>query len=68
MTSTNRETRQQQQRLARRLSAYSGKQVQVRWEIDSALKAGFVARLGDQVFDGTLNAQLMRLHRQLLVR
>ena len=61
-------TAEQQDRLAGRLSAYSGKQVQLRWEIDRALKAGFVARLGDQVFDGTLDAQLKRLHRQLLAR
>ncbi len=58
-------TQEQQARLVERLSAFSGKQVRLEVEVDAALKAGFVARLGDQVFDGTLEAQLNRLRRGL---
>ena len=58
-------TPEQQAQLAERLSAYSGKQVRLEVEVDEGLKAGFVARLGDQVFDGTLEAQLHRLRRRL---
>lgn len=58
---------EQQERLARRLSERSGKQVQLQVEVDPGLKVGFVARLGDQVFDGTLEAQLNRLRERLTV-
>ena len=60
-------TPEQQAQLAERLSAYSGKQVQLEVEVDEGLKAGFVAQLGDQVFDGTLEAQLHRLRRRLVM-
>ncbi|MDA0745810.1 MAG: ATP synthase F1 subunit delta [bacterium] len=56
---------EQQERLTQRLSAYSGKQVRLDVEVDENLKSGFVARLGDHVFDGTLEAQLDRLRRTL---
>lgn len=55
----------QQERLVTRLTAISGKQVRLEVEVDQAMKAGFVARLGDQVFDATLEAQLNRLRRGL---
>ena len=58
-------SQEQQARLVERLSAFSGKQVQIEVEVDATLKAGFVARLGDQVFDGTLEAQMNRLRRRL---
>ena len=58
-------TQAQQARLVARLSAYSGKQVRLEVEVDGTLGAGFVARLGDQVFDGTLGTQLDRLRRRL---
>ena len=60
-------TQEQQERLVERLSAFSGKQVRLEVEVDEALKAGFVARLGDQVFDGTLEAQVHRLRRRLAI-
>jgi F-type H+-transporting ATPase subunit delta len=57
---------EQQQRLAERLSGHSGKQVRLEVEVDEGLKAGFVARLGDTVYDGSLEAQLARLRRTLV--
>ncbi len=58
-------TSEQEERLAQRLSAFSGKQVRLEVEVDDGLRAGFVARMGDQVFDGTVEAQLNRLRRRL---
>lgn len=58
-------TPEQEGRLAQRLSAFSGKQVRLEVEVDDGLRAGFVARMGDQVFDGTVEAQLNRLRRRL---
>ncbi len=59
-------TSEQEDRLVARLSAFSGKKVHLETTIDASLKAGFVARLGDQVFDSTLTTQLKRLQRQLV--
>jgi len=64
--SSSQMTQQQQDRLADRLSGHSGKQVRLEVEVDEDLKAGFVARLGDTVFDGSLAAQLDRLRRTLV--
>ena len=56
----------QRARLARRLSSYSGKQVRLDVQVDEALKAGFVTRMGDHVFDATLEAQLDRMRQRLV--
>jgi len=57
---------EQEKQLADKLSVYSGKQVRLETTVDAGLKAGFIARLGDQVFDGTLATQLNRLRQQLV--
>jgi len=56
---------EQEKQLGDKLSAYSGKEVRLETTIDKSLKAGFIARLGDQVFDGTLATQLNRLKQRL---
>lgn len=56
---------EQEARLIAKLSAYSGKQVKLETTVDERLKAGFVVRLGDHVFDGTLATQLNRLRQRL---
>ena len=62
---TARELSQDQRaRLAQRLSAWSGKQVRLDVEVDAGLKAGFVTRMGDHVFDATLEAQLNRMRQK----
>lgn len=64
---TARELSQDQRaRLAQRLSAWSGKQVRLDVEVDAGLKAGFVTRMGDHVFDATLEAQLNRMRQRLV--
>lgn len=48
--------------LARRL----GRQLDTRYRTDPELVGGFVARVGDQVFDGSLRGRLQRLRQHLL--
>lgn len=61
-------TDDQRRALLDRLSSASGKQIRLQETVDESLKAGFIARLGDKVFDGTLTAQLDRLRRSLIAR
>ncbi len=64
--SASRLTSEQEDQLVSRLSSFSGKQVRLESQIDDSITAGFVATLGDQVFDGTLETQLHRLRRKLV--
>ena len=57
---------EQQGRLAERLAAYTGMQVRLHARVDSTLRGGLVARVGDTVFDGSLNTHLERLRRRLV--
>ena len=57
---------EQAEQLRTRLSACTGKQIHLQVRIDEALGGGLIARVGDTVFDGSLNTQLERLHRQLV--
>ena len=59
-------SQEQRTRLAQRLSAWSGKQVRLDVEVDEGLRAGFVTRMGDHVFDATLEAQLNRMRQRLV--
>lgn len=57
---------EQQGRLADRLATYTGKQIRLHARVDSTLRGGLVARVGDTVFDGSLNTHLERLRRRLV--
>ena len=65
VTSAIELTDKQQDALVEKLSGYSGKQVRLNMQIDSSIKGGFIAKLGDTVFDGSVATQLQRLKRQL---
>ncbi len=65
VTSAIELTDEQVGQLEAKLSTYSGKDVRVETSVDPSLKAGFIARLGDQVFDGTLESMVDRLHNAL---
>lgn len=56
----------QTQRLAERLGACVGRRVRLLTSVDPGLRGGFVARLGDTVFDGSVASHLARLRRRLL--
>ena len=53
-------------RLQERLSAHTGSRVQVEVQVDPDLGGGIIARIGDKVFDGSVETQLARLHRRLV--
>ena len=65
VTSAIELTSKQQDALVEKLSGYSGKQVRLSMRVDSSIKGGFIAKLGDTVFDGSVATQLQRLKRQL---
>ncbi len=60
-------TDEQQADLIKQLSAYSGKQVRLDSTVDVAIQGGFIVRLGDTVFDGSVATQLQRM-KMLLAR
>ena len=57
---------EQVERLSARLAAYTGKEVRLEVQVDESLRGGLVARIGDTVFDGSLDAQLERLRQRLV--
>lgn len=58
-------TPEQVESLEKRLAAHTGGSVQVTVEVDESLRGGLIARIGDTVYDGTVETQLARLHRRL---
>jgi len=56
----------QQNQLRGHLSSYFGKEISLHAEVDSSLRGGLIARVGDIVFDGSLNTHLERLRRRLV--
>ena len=56
----------QVERLRARLAAYTGKEVRLEVQVDETLRGGLVARIGDTVFDGSLDVQLERLRQRLV--
>jgi len=48
-----------------RLSAAVGKQVEIRSHVDDSIIGGVVARIGDQLIDGSVASQLKRLRTRL---
>ena len=51
--------------IRQRLSTLVGKQVEIRSEVDESLIGGIVARIGDQLIDGSVSNQLRRLRDRL---
>ncbi|MFT7692609.1 MAG: ATP synthase F1 subunit delta [Candidatus Latescibacterota bacterium] len=58
-------TEDQQERLRGRLATYTGKKVRLQSHVDPNLRGGVVAKVGDTVFDGSINTHLERLRRHL---
>lgn len=55
----------EQEALARRLAELTGRQVTVEAEVDPSLIGGLVARIGDQIIDGSTRTKLLQLRRRL---
>ena len=53
------------ERLAKALSKATGKEVELKAIVDSRVIGGVVARVGDQVFDGTIRRKLELAREQL---
>lgn len=53
-------------RLKERLAAYTGKEVELQVQVDTGLKGGLIARIGDTVFDGSLATYMENLRRRLV--
>jgi F-type H+-transporting ATPase subunit delta len=50
--------------LQKKLEAYTRKRVRITFGVDKQLKGGFVARVGDTVFDGSIKRQLELLRQR----
>jgi F-type H+-transporting ATPase subunit delta len=59
-------TEEQQDAMIRRLSSYLNRRVRLEVEVSPQVRAGFVARVGDVVFDGTLETQLRQLRDRMV--
>lgn len=51
--------------IQKQLSELVGKEVEVRAKVDPAIIGGMVARIGDNLIDGSVSSQLRRLHERL---
>jgi F-type H+-transporting ATPase subunit delta len=51
--------------IKRQLSTLVGKQVEIRAHVDDSIIGGVVARIGDQLIDGSVSNQLRRLRNRL---
>ena len=58
-------TEEQCSRLQERLERYTGRKVRLAARVDHAVRGGVVARIGDTVFDGSVNTHLERLRKSL---
>jgi F-type H+-transporting ATPase subunit delta len=57
---------EQRDALSRKLSACLNRRVLLQVEVVSGIRAGFIARAGDLVFDGTIETQLHRLRARMM--
>jgi F-type H+-transporting ATPase subunit delta len=57
-------SQQQTIELIRRFETYSKKKVQIDFSLDKQLIGGFIARIGDTVFDGSVRQQLELLRKR----
>jgi F-type H+-transporting ATPase subunit delta len=67
VTSARELSAQQQNEIASVLERRLGRKLQTRYATDPELVGGFIAQVGDQVYDGSLRGRLERL-RQALIR
>lgn len=59
-------TQGQQEAMREKLSSYLNSRVRLQMEVSPGIKAGFVARVGDVVFDGTVETQLRQLRARMV--
>lgn len=54
-----------QQQVQARLREYTGKTVELTYEVDPELLGGLVIRIGDRIIDGSVRHQLSQIHERL---
>ena len=59
-------TSEQKTRLMERLSRYANKKIRLECRVDPTLRGGLIVKLGDIVFDGSLEARLEMLRHQII--
>jgi F-type H+-transporting ATPase subunit delta len=57
-----------QRTLTEKLSALFNKEVRIAVNVDPSILGGLVVRIGDTVFDGSVDGQLKSLHKQVSQR
>ncbi|HTY37578.1 MAG TPA: ATP synthase F1 subunit delta [Bacteroidota bacterium] len=57
-------SKNQQQKILKRFEEITQKKVRVAFSIDKELKGGFIARVGDTVYDGSVHRQLQLLRER----
>ena len=62
----NEFAKEQNLELEKRLEGYTKKMVRIAYSVDKQLKGGFIARVGDTVFDGSIRRQLEILREQFI--
>lgn len=55
----------ERRQVAEQLAKITGKQVNIRTEVDPAIMGGLIARVGEQVIDGSTRTRLLALKRSL---
>jgi len=65
VTSTRELNLEQKTELGKALEGLTGKKIEARYRVDSALLGGTVVRIGSTIYDGSVRAQLDRLGARL---
>ncbi|MEN6372200.1 MAG: F0F1 ATP synthase subunit delta [Armatimonadota bacterium] len=68
VTSAVELTKDETIRLKEKLSAYTGKHVDIKADVDPSIIGGLVVRIGDTVMDGSIAGHLERLKEEFLGR
>lgn len=68
VTSARTLTAEEKAEIERELVAVTGQRVRATWERDQKLIGGFVARVGDTIFDGSVRGRLQRLRATLIAQ
>lgn len=66
ITAASKLTEQQFARFEKRFAELSKKKVRLRVDVDSQLLGGFIARMGDTMYDGSVKRQLELLHHRFV--
>ena len=66
VTSSRPVTPDQEALMISKFSTYLNRKIRLKIEVSSQIRAGFVARMGDLVFDGTIETQLKNLKNRMM--